>query len=553
MMSVPPPARALTPPARAAAKINASHIICGKHTRPDDDARPLRRRPAQAGLAAKGYQPARSDIEPLFALVATGDRDQAEAASRALARLGSDAATAALARFDGAAPVMRARLTRLVGRVAQKRSDRALGEWLVGASPTATRRPRATRRWRSAGSARSSPAPMPSGRSSPDGPRRPRRSSARWPRRSARSAPPTRSPLLDPRRPRDDAEVRRVVDEARLKLTRTLGRDSTHGAGAIRDDLAPTAPVRVIAHCRHGLSTLLADELAPTAPPSPTTNRSPSPCAARSRRLWSARTMLRFGFPLPAPRGQSDLEARSSTALTSDEAGAHLSRFTDGTTRYRMEWAEGGHRRGLTFRVAAGGRPSRPSMVNNPTATSVGAVVTRDAPDRRRAVAARPRPIRASPIGVAHVPASSHPTLAAALARVGGVRADDVVWDPFVGAATELIERARLGPYASCTAPTSTSRPSRAPARTWPPPGITRRARAAPTRATFRPQRRRRSSSPTRRWGGACSTARSTGALYATFLAPRRRRCSRAADGWSGSRRAATTTLERADARSGCA
>src|SRR3954466_15649269 len=82
-------------------------------------------------LAQKGYQPARSDVEPLFALLATGDRDQAEAASRALARLGSDAATAALARFDAAPPVARARITRLVGRVAQKRGDRALAAWLV--------------------------------------------------------------------------------------------------------------------------------------------------------------------------------------------------------------------------------------------------------------------------------------------------------------------------------------------------------------------------------------------------------------------------------------
>jgi 23S rRNA G2445 N2-methylase RlmL len=49
----------------------------------------------------------------------------------------------------------------------------------------------------------------------------------------------------------------------------------------------------------------------------------------------------------------------------------------------------------------------------------------------------------------ADVPAASHPTIAAALARVAGVRPDDVVWDPFVGSALELIERARLGPYAA--------------------------------------------------------------------------------------------------------
>ena len=29
-----------------------------------------------------------------------------------------------------------------------------------------------------------------------------------------------------------------------------------------------------------------------------------------------------------------------------------------------------------------------------------------------------------------------------------GARADDVVWDPFVGSGTELVERALAGPYA---------------------------------------------------------------------------------------------------------
>ncbi|MCU1277134.1 MAG: hypothetical protein JWM53_680, partial [bacterium] len=39
-------------------------------------------------LQLKGWQPAKSDIEPLFALVAGGDKETADAASRALARLG---------------------------------------------------------------------------------------------------------------------------------------------------------------------------------------------------------------------------------------------------------------------------------------------------------------------------------------------------------------------------------------------------------------------------------------------------------------------------------
>jgi tRNA G10 N-methylase Trm11 len=45
------------------------------------------------------------------------------------------------------------------------------------------------------------------------------------------------------------------------------------------------------------------------------------------------------------------------------------------------------------------------------------------------------------------VPAASHPTIAAALARVAGVKPNDVVWDPFCGSGSELCERALLGPY----------------------------------------------------------------------------------------------------------
>jgi len=43
------------------------------------------------------------------------------------------------------------------------------------------------------------------------------------------------------------------------------------------------------------------------------------------------------------------------------------------------------------------------------------------------------------------VPASTHPQLAAAMARLAGVESQDVVWDPFCGSGLELIERSLLG------------------------------------------------------------------------------------------------------------
>jgi 23S rRNA G2445 N2-methylase RlmL len=394
-------------------------------------------------LAAKGYQPARSDVEPLFALLATGDRDQAEVASRALARLGSEAATAALARFEGAPPVMRARLTRLVGRVAQKRGDRALAAWLVGRIGDSDEK-----------TARN--AALAAGRLGENVVRADaeRALIARW----ATATPPLQRALaealgkvgaadalalLDPLAT-DDAEVRRVVDEARLKLTRTLGRDSAGGSGAIRDDRAPTAPVRVIAHCRHGLATLLAEEL--RAHGARVTDDESVSLTLRGplSSLWSARTMLRFAFPLPAAK-KRDLEGTVVDALTSEHAWAVLSRFTEGTPRYRLEWADAGHRRALTFRVAAAVAARRPTLVNDPTATLWELVVS-DA--GRLSIELWPRGLTDPRFAyrVAHVPASSHPTIAAALARVAAARTDDVVWDPFVGAATELIEIARLGP-----------------------------------------------------------------------------------------------------------
>jgi 23S rRNA G2445 N2-methylase RlmL len=391
-------------------------------------------------LQLKGWQPARSDIEPLFALVATGDKDTADAASRALTRLGADAARAAIARFDAATPVERARLTRLVGRVAQKRRDRPLAAFLLARIADAD-----DKTARNAALALGKLGELvPAGEVE-------RALVARWPS----APPPLRRALAEALgkiggagalalldvRDGDDPELARVTHEARVKIQRTLGREQP---GAIADDVAPVAPLRALAHCRHGLATLLADELSAHGARVVDDETVSLTLAAPLASLWTARTMLRFGFPLPA-RG-ADVEHAVVDALASDAAWAILSRFTRGTIRYRLEWADAGHRRALTFRVAAAVAARRAQLVNDPTATLWEVVVREHG--ARATVELWPRGL-ADPrfaYRVAHVPASSHPTLAAALVRVAGARPDDVVWDPFVGAATELVERARLGP-----------------------------------------------------------------------------------------------------------
>lgn len=388
-------------------------------------------------LQQKGWQPARSDVEPLFALVASGDKDQAEAASRALARLGLDAARAAIARCDAAPPVARARLTRLVGRVA--RPDRAIGEFLLARIADADEK--------TARNAALALGKRPELVAAADVERA---LVTRWPAASA----PLRRALAEAlgkvggaaalavlRAEGDDAELRRVTHEARVKIERTLAREQP---SAVADDVAPTSPLRVLAHCRHGLAQLVAGELAAHDARVVDDETVSLTLRAPLSSLWTARTMLRFGFPLRARGG--DVEAAVVDALASDAAWAILSRFTRGSARYRLEWADAGHRRALTFRVAAAVAARRPQLVNDPTAT-LWEVVVRES-GARLSVEVWPRglPDPRFAYRVAHVPASSHPTLAAALARVAGARPDDVVWDPFVGAGTELVERARLGP-----------------------------------------------------------------------------------------------------------
>jgi predicted RNA methylase len=385
-------------------------------------------------LQQKGWQPARSDVEPLFTMLAAGDREQAEAASRALARLGAEAVRAAMARFDAARPVERARLVRLVGRA---RPDRAAAAFLLAAvadfdDKTARNAALAVAKLESLDRGEVEQALV-----------------ARWStatsllRRALAEALGKvggAAALAVLAADGGDAELARLVHEARVKIERTLARESP---GAIVADVAPAQPLRALAHCRHGLAQLLADELAAHQPRVVDDETVGLTLRGPLSSLWAARTMLRFGFPLPS-KG-ADLERAVVDALASDAAWAILSRFTRGPVRYRLEWADAGHRRALTFRVAAAVAARRPALVNDPTATLWEAIV-HEAP--------RPR-IELWPRGLAdprfayrveHVPASSHPTLAAALARVAGARPDDVVWDPFVGAATELVERARLGP-----------------------------------------------------------------------------------------------------------
>jgi 23S rRNA G2445 N2-methylase RlmL len=240
-----------------------------------------------------------------------------------------------------------------------------------------------------------------------------------------------------------DADLVRRRERALALIERRLARDDP---GELMLDVPLGAAWRVALTCRRGLAEILAGELRPRASPeicSP--GRVEVEHSGSLRELLEARTSSELALVLSVkrPNGRDSAECIAE-ALASADCVAALARWTRGVPRFRVSWTSGGHRRGLTWALDRALR-ARTSAIRNdsyaarwtlrapPDAGGELLLVPRVTPDPRFAYR------------VADVPAASHPTIAAALARVAGVEADEVVWDPFVGSGLELIERARLG------------------------------------------------------------------------------------------------------------
>lgn len=236
---------------------------------------------------------------------------------------------------------------------------------------------------------------------------------------------------------------------ASLIVTRTLARKTPSTIAAHK---APPSPSRIALRCRAGLASLLLDELpaelgARLVREPPAGARIEARLASPLIDLFRARTLLSFGFLLEPRRTVGDDPTEAVVAsLTSRPARELLHSLTEGPLRFRLDFRRGGKRRAAVWRVAEEVARRAPDLVNDPTESPWEAIVHEGSglvqielvpgiPDPRFTYRRR------------DVPAASHPTIAAALARIGGVEPNDVVWDPFVGSGLELCERALLGPY----------------------------------------------------------------------------------------------------------
>jgi len=243
---------------------------------------------------------------------------------------------------------------------------------------------------------------------------------------------------------RDDAELARRRDRALLMADRSAQRDED---SQVIGDVPPPSPVKLRLGCRAGLADMLVEELAAAgiAAKALVDNEAELELARPLSALFTSHlwASVAVRMPLPAPSGDDDLAATLVRAITAPAMRALLRAWTRGPIRWRLGFASG-HKRSVVWRVARDVTAAAPELVNDPTATTWDILVD----DSARTLDLVPRRLHDPRFAwrVAEVPAASHPSVAAALVRVAGVRADDRVWDPFCGSAMELVERARCGP-----------------------------------------------------------------------------------------------------------
>ncbi len=263
----------------------------------------------------------------------------------------------------------------------------------------------------------------------------------------------------------EDPELTRLVQQARARLERDEIRQTPSRIVGDRVLAAEHLPFAVTFLTRRGLEPLVVEELA-----SRNLGLGAGRITGEGRVTIAWRGTLEgalaaarcaYGIALPLTSSTETTEATGTSgddeafaqslvrALTSEEAKARLAGLTEGPVRFRLSVEGAGHKRALVWKVAGAlaANPETAWLVNDTQQAPWEANVTRADP---LAIDLLPRALLDERFAYREhdVPASSHPPLAAALARVAGVRAEDVVWDPFVGAGTELVERAKLGPYA---------------------------------------------------------------------------------------------------------
>ena len=388
-----------------------------------------------------GYTPGLREVPALLELLCEEDEDAAKDAARAVLRVEAAnvkrAAELVAAHARKAERPGRGRLTQLAGRMAEKAP--AAVEWLLDALADADPKTR-----RSAARALGKLAPTDAIRAA---------LARAW---DAAENDDDKKALAEALGKVGGEEARtrlRGVSSSDKKIVRATimieREEARKDRGGIDRTRALAGRTAVRFHSKDGLEDIVIQELgAAWKPRVSAAGRVDAELEGPLSRALDVRTALHPSFPL-APRAIApDVAEAVVDVITSPDALAIFRTFTKGAIRFRVAFAKGGHRRADAWRIAELVRAKNKELVNDPTDSTWEVIA--DEREGHVHVELVPRGYEDTRFAYRKelVPASSHPTLAAAIARAAPRTEDDVVWDPFAGAGAELVERAYLGPYA---------------------------------------------------------------------------------------------------------
>ena len=401
--------------------------------------------PGQANLRPllddPGFSPKDRDVAALASMLAEADDDLGAKLERALLRKPDAAAKAAAEQLAGAPSAFAVRLCRLLSKLGSREGSVTALLPLLTVDDSRTRRS-AARALGNMQDARIEDALL-----------------AAWERATT---PEERKVLADalgkvggPKalralasaEARGDALLDQKQTRAKLAIARTIARGDHAQIDVTR---RPKVALPTVWRCRDGLEEMLATELSDFATRKITPGRVPgmleSPLTLA--RALEARLALSVAFPLPEQRiGEAGLAAAIVSAILSPDATAVFDAFTPkGTITVRLSFAGAGHQRAVAWDVAERLSQESTRIANDPTDATWSCDVRAFAASVK--VELSPRSVQDTRFAyrLRDVPAASHPTIAAALARVARPQKRDVVWDPFCGSGAELIECARLAP-----------------------------------------------------------------------------------------------------------
>ena len=383
-------------------------------------------------LHSKGFTPGRRDVGPLLALLGTVTDEDAKLVERTLAPLGAPLVASVVKALAGAAPPARHRLVELLGRVSEHEGAReALLLALADTDPRT--RKAAARALGKMHDAANEDALL--GALGTESRLEVQRALVEALGKSGGAK------ALAALRARTDVDplLVQVRDRAVVMLDRTARRAD----GSLDPSAKTPEPVLVLLRCREGLESILREELGGDATVVESGLVRTTLTGALAD-LARARTWISIALPLGDAPYEGDAEA---VAARIADARPRLATWTRGALRFRLSWVGHGPRRAVSFRVAELVAKADPSLVNDPS-ESDWEIEVHDKGGRLRLLAI-PKSWDDGRFAyrLGDVPAASHPTLTAAIAFLGGVRDDDIVWDPFVGSGLELVERARRGRY----------------------------------------------------------------------------------------------------------